>query len=119
MNISSMPKTEDGYYLLVVPREYLSGWAEAQPPKQGTSEKVADILYKAVICWFGPRESVVVDGGAENKKWIDLRLKHYNIRKITVTPYHTAANGVIERGHRPIADALSKLTAWSAEPKQM
>ena len=29
MDISYMPKTEDGYHLLVVAREYLSGWAEA------------------------------------------------------------------------------------------
>jgi transposase-like protein len=111
MDISYMPKTEDGYHLLVVAREYLSGWAEARPLKQGTSEKVADFFYEEVICRFGTPESVVVDGGAENKKWTDLLLKRYNIRKITVTPYHAAANGVIERGHRPIADALSKLTA--------
>jgi len=62
---------------------------------------------------------VGADGGPENKKWTDLLLKRYNIRKITVTPYPAAANGVIERGHRPIADALSKLTACSDEPKEM
>jgi hypothetical protein len=119
MDISYMPKTDDGYHLLVVAREYLSGWTEARPLKQGTSEKVADFFYEEVICRFGTPESVVVDGGAENKKWTDLLLKRYNIRKITVTPYHAAANGVIERGHRPIGDALSKLTACSDEPKEM
>ena len=60
-----------------------------------------------------------MDGGAENKKCTDLLLKCYNIRKITETPYHAAANGVIDRGQRPIADALSQLTAWSDEPKEM
>jgi len=60
-----------------------------------------------------------VDEGAEHMKWTDLLLKHYNIRKITATPYHAASNGVIEEGHRPIADALSKLTACSDEPKAM
>ena len=54
---------------------------------------------------------MVEDGGAEKEKWTDHLLKRYIIRKIAVTPYHAAANGVIERGHRPIADALSKLTA--------
>jgi hypothetical protein len=43
--------------------------------------------------------------------WTDLILKHYTIRKITVTVYHSAANIVIERAHRPIADALSTLKA--------
>jgi hypothetical protein len=62
---------------------------------------------------------MVVDGGAENKKSTKLLLKRYNIRKITVTPYHAAANGVMERGHRLIADAQSKLTACSDKPKEM
>jgi hypothetical protein len=119
MDISYMPKIEDGYHLLVVAWEYLSGWAEAWPLKQGTSEKVADFFYEEVICWFGTPESVVVDGGAEKKKSTKLLLKRYNIRKITGTPYHAAANRVIERGHRPIADALSKLTACSDKPKEM
>ena len=96
MDISYMPKTEDGYHQLVVAREYLRGWAEARPLKQGTTEKVADFFYEEVICRFGTPESVVVDGGAENQKWTDLLLKRYNIRKITVTPYHAAANGVIK-----------------------
>ena len=59
-----------------------------------------------------------MEGGAENQNWTDLLLKRYNSWKITVTPYHAAANGVIERGHRPIADALSKLTACSDELKE-
>jgi hypothetical protein len=119
MDISYLPKTKDGYHLVVVAREYLSGWAEARPLKLGTSEKIADIFYEEVLCRFGTPVSVVLEGGAENKKWTDLLLKRYNIRKITVTPYHAATNGVIERGHRPIADALSKLTACSDEPKEM
>jgi len=96
MDISYMPKTEDRYHLLVVAREYLSGWAEARPLKQGTSEKVADFFYKEVSCRFGTPEGVVLDGGAVNQKWTDLLLKRYNIRKITITPYHAAANRVIE-----------------------
>jgi hypothetical protein len=82
-------------------------------------EKVGDLFYEEVICWFGTLDSVVVDGGAENKKWTDLLRQRYNIRKITVTQYHATTNGVIERGHRPIADALSKLMACSDEPKEM
>ena len=107
------------YYLLVVAREHLSGWVEARHLSKGSSEKVADFFYEEIMCRYGMPESIVVDGGAENKKWTDLPVKRYNTRKITVTPYHAAANGVVERGHRPIADALAKLTACSGEPKEM
>jgi len=67
MDISDMPKTENGYHLLVVAREYISRWAGARPLKQGTSEKVAQLFNEEVICRFRTPESVVMDGGAENK----------------------------------------------------
>ena len=114
-----MPKMEDGYHLLVVATQYLCRWAGAQPLIQGTSEQVADFFYKEVICSFGTPECVVVEGEAESKKWTDLLCKCYNVQMITVTPYHAAADGVIDPGHRPIADALSKLTGCSYEPKEM
>jgi hypothetical protein len=80
-----MPKAEDGYHLFVLAREHLSGWEEAQPLTQGMLEKVADMVYQDGICLFGILENVVVDRGAENKKWTELLLlKHYNILQITV-----------------------------------
>jgi len=82
-------------------------------------EKVANFFYKEVMCRFGPPERVVVDGGADNKTWTGLLLKCYNIRKITVTLYHAAPDGVIEREYRPIANVLSKLTACSYQSKEM
>jgi len=92
MDILYIPKTEDGYHLPVAATEYLSGLAEAQQVKQGTYEKVADICYEEVMCQFRTPESVVVDVGAENQKWTDLLLKCYNIRKVTVTPFHPTTN---------------------------
>ena len=35
--------------------------------------------------------------------------KRYGINRVVVSAYHPQANGMIERGHRPIADSLSKL----------
>ena len=84
LDISYLPRTENGHHLLVVAREYLSGWVEARPLPKGTSEKVTDLFYEEIICRYGMPESVVVDGGAENKKRTDLPVKRYNTRKITV-----------------------------------
>jgi len=85
MDISYMLKMEDGYYHPVVAREYLGGWSESQPPKQGTSQNVAKFCYKDVIFRFRTLESVVVYGGEENKECTNLLLRRYNIRKIIVT----------------------------------
>jgi len=119
MDIFYMPKTEDVYHLLLVAREYLGGWVEARPAKPGTSEKIGDFFDEDVFCCFRTTESEVVDGGAEYTQSMDLLFKLFNIRTISITPYHAATIAVIERGHRPIADALSKLPACSDKPKQM
>jgi len=100
-------------------QEYHSGWAEAQPQTQGTSEKIDNIFYKKVISQFGTPQCVVLDSGKVNNKWTHLLLKRYNNQKITVTPYYDTPNGVIARGHRPIANVLSNLTGCSDELKEM
>jgi hypothetical protein len=60
-----------------------------------------------------------MDGGRQTMKWTNLLLEHYNIQMITITLYHTASNGVIEEGHRPIIDTLSNIMACSDEPKMI
>ena len=92
-----MPKMEDGYHLLVVATEHLSRWGEVQPLKQGNSKTVSDFFYEEDICRLRTTASVVVDGGAANKKRSNLLLKRYNIWKITKTPCHAAANRVFEQ----------------------
>ena len=72
-------------------------------------------LLLSLLGWEG-----ILHGFAEEwRLWTDILLKCYNIKKTTPTPYHAAANGVVGRDHRPIADALSKLTSCSCEPKDI
>jgi hypothetical protein len=35
---------------------------------------------------------------------------NYNIKRIVISPYNAKANGIIERGHKPIINALIKIT---------
>lgn len=54
---------------------------------------------------------IVNDGGPENQLLTKELLRRYNVKNIQVAPYHPQSNGLVERGHRNIVDALSKLTA--------
>jgi len=115
MDIRYIPKTDDGYPLLVAAMEYLRWWPEAWPLKQGTSKMVAHFFREEAISRLATPESVVVDGGAENTILTYLLLKWYNIRKSSVTTRHATTTGVFEWGHRLIATAPSPLSALSAE----
>jgi hypothetical protein len=60
---------------------------------------------------------VVTDNGPEVKEAFDRLLKRMNIPQIRITPYNHHANGVVERGHFVIREALiktckDKITDW-------
>jgi hypothetical protein len=95
---------------LVVARDDLSGWVEARALHAAKAAAVARFLWEDVICRHGCFGKLVVDGGPENKKWGDVLASRYNIHKVVTSAYHPQANGMIERGHTAIVDALSKMT---------
>ena len=103
-----MPPCE-GFKFLVVARCELSGWVEAKPLRTLSSRAVADFLWKDVICRHGCLENW--DGGSENKDAVAELAKRYGAKRVVVSAYHPQANRIIERGHKPIIDTLSKMLA--------
>jgi hypothetical protein len=75
------------------------------------------LVYEEEIWQLRTPESVVVNAGAETKKWTNLLLKHYNIWTITITTYQAATIGVIEQRQKPIPNAVPELMAYSGERK--
>lgn len=51
-----------------------------------------------------------MDGGPENKGAVEELMTKYKIKKVIVSAYHPQANGMVERGHKPLSDALSKMS---------
>jgi len=104
-----MPPNQ-GKRFIIIARDDLSGWPEAEALPSLHSKHVARFLYKELICRHGCFRKLVSDGGKENKKKTRKLLMKYLIKHVIVSPYNPQANGMIERGHQPIVDALSKLT---------
>jgi hypothetical protein len=112
-----MPMDEDGHRSLVVAREYLTGWVEARALKELTTENVATFVLEDIICRFGVPRELMVDGGSENKGELIRLADVMGIYRCQVMPYHPESNRLIERGHKQITDALSKLTECSDQPE--
>ena len=51
-----------------------------------------------------------MDGGPENKDWVEKLTKRYGIKRIMVSVYHPQANGMIEKKYRFIINVFSKMT---------
>jgi hypothetical protein len=100
----------EGKNYLVVAREDLGGWPEAQALSSVTLAAVAKFLWEDVVCRHRCFRRLVVNRGPENKGYVTAFAKKYSIEQVQVSAYHPPTNGMIERGHKLITDALAKLT---------
>jgi len=101
-------------------RKGISKWmGRGKTTKTGNIGESSWLHLPGVNCQVRIPESMVVDSDSEAQIWTYLYLQCYSIWEITVTPYYTAANGLTEWGQRSIATALSKLTVYSIELKEI
>ena len=109
LDVVYMPSCE-GYRFLIVACCDLSSWVEAKPLRSLSSLAVADFFSKDVICRHGCFGKLIIDGGSENKDAVAKLTKRYRVKRVVVSAYHPQAHGMIGRGHKPILDALSKMS---------
>jgi RNase H-like domain found in reverse transcriptase/Integrase zinc binding domain len=105
-----------GYDSLVVARDDFSGWVEARPLKNPTSKKIAKFIWEEIVCRHGLFGQLKVDGGSEFKGAVIQELNKLGINRIVISAYNSKGNGMIERGHQPIIQALIALTMGGKKP---
>jgi hypothetical protein len=116
IDVMHMP-TANGFNYIVAAKDDLSGTSEAQALRTATAENLAKFFWEYIYCRYGAPLHVVTDNGAEVKKAFRELLKRLRIPHIRITPYNHHANGVVERGHFVIREALvktckGKITDW-------
>ncbi|MBW0539474.1 hypothetical protein O181_079189 [Austropuccinia psidii MF-1] len=92
---------------LVVARDEFSGWPETM--------ELTSLMEKSVSEWFnsegtlryGAPKEVTIDGGAEFGKEIKEKVRRAGSRIRITTPYYFKSQGIVERGHKKVKDALA------------
>jgi hypothetical protein len=107
LDVVHMPNSS-GYKYIVFARDDLSGWVEGKALTAANSKNVAKFLYEEVIARHGCPKRIVVDGGSENKGFVEELLDAFRVRRVEISAYHPQSNGLVERGHAPIVSSLSK-----------
>lgn len=95
---------------MALAREDLSGWVEGCALRDNDSKSIATFMFKDVICRHGMPLRVVSDGGPENRGVAHELFMRYGIKHTWTSAYHPQGNGMVERGHQPVVNALAKHT---------
>ena len=107
IDIMLMPKAQ-GYRYIVAARDDLSRASEGRALKKATAKAVSQFLWEQIICRYGAVGQIVTDNGSETKGAFEILANRYGIPQIRISPYNSRANGVVERSHFTIREAIVK-----------
>lgn len=111
------PSPQGNKYILTV-LDHLTGWAEAYPIPNKTSESVFQKFYHEFVARFGTPKVIITDQGQEfmSHSFREL-MKGLGITHKRSTPGHPEMNGAVERFNKTLKDTLRKMvnndvSAW-------
>ena len=107
MDVMKLPQSS-GYSCIVQARCSLSGWPEWRALTSESSQTVAKFFFEEVVCRWGAVPEVVTDNGSSFLGEFRKLATRFQIHQIRISPYNSKANGIVERRHRDVREALMK-----------
>ena len=115
MDIVTLPFS-NGYKYLLTAVDRFTRWPIAIPMSDMTAESVVDAFSHGWVQHFGIPSTITTDRGAQFSSDLFRQLNRlWGIKLIMTTPYHPEANGLVERMHRRLKEALIALGAESSD----
>ncbi|MBW0593060.1 hypothetical protein O181_132775 [Austropuccinia psidii MF-1] len=102
-----------------VARDDFSGWPETVGLVKLTEKSVAEWFTLELICSYGSPKEVTVDGGPEFGKELKDEVKKSGLSIRVTTPYYPESQGMVERGHKQLKDALFKMWTTFFSPYEL
>lgn len=104
--VGPLPPCQGHRYLLTMVDRF-SRWPEAVPISDITADTVATAFYSHWISRFGSPRTVTTDQGSQFESSLFRALTQLTgCKRTRSSPYHPAANGMVERWHRSLKTAL-------------
>jgi hypothetical protein len=102
-----MPKA-NGFRYLVQARCALTSYPEWRLLRSETASSLASFIFEEILCRWGALTEIVTDNGPAFVSALDELASKYNIRHIRISPYNSQANGIVERRHYDVREAIMK-----------
>ncbi len=99
--------SEDGFLYLMTMTDRTTQWLEAVPLKGIAASSCIEAFCSSWIARFGVPCTVTTDRGSQfsSASWASF-CSGLNIKHVMTTSYHPQSNGLVERAHRQLKDAL-------------
>ena len=108
VDVMDMPESRHEHKYIVCARDNLSRACEARALHHNDSKSLAKFFWEQIYCRYGAIAEVVTDNGPEMKAAFAELLKRLSIPQAQISAYNKQANGVVERGHFIIREAILK-----------
>jgi hypothetical protein len=73
-----------------------------------TGLTLAAFIFEDILCRWGPLSEIVTDNGTAFILALGILADRYGIRHIRISPYNSQANGIVERRHYDVREAIMK-----------
>jgi len=97
-----------GFKYIVQARCSLTHWPEWEMLRQENAKSLAKFILNNIIYRWGTLLEIVTDNGAPFVKAMEYIEKYYHIKHIRISGYNSRANGLVERAHFDVRQALFK-----------
>lgn len=109
MDVMFMPRTSvKGFRYVVAATDDLSAAGEGRALSVNSANLIAKFLWEEIFCRYGAVGQITTDNGSEVQAAVKLLTARWHIPQITISPYNSKANGVVERRHFIIREAIVK-----------
>ena len=105
--VGPLPTTEEGNKYIVTFIDVLTRYGMAVAVRDKTARTVARAMFEKIFAVFGVAENITSDQGGEYiNEVLENALKYFKIKHRSVSSYHPAANGIVEKYNRQLIQIL-------------
>ena len=104
-----MPRS-GGYQYIVQAQCALTAYLEWRMLQSKNASVIASFIFKDIFCHWGAVSELVTDNSPAFIQALDVLTSRSGICHIRISPYNSQANGVVERHHCDVQEAIVKST---------